>query len=100
MRTKLLIDGATATNATKVRFDLQKTDFEHGDLPTIKSRGLGSGDSVKIYELVNDDWQDSGQSLSDSQTSLAMRAVGSYSVDITMATAGPASVAVQSSADY
>jgi len=38
--------------------------------------------------------------LSDAQTSLALRAVGSYAVDITMATSGPASVAVETSADY
>ncbi len=100
MRTKLLINGATATNATKVRFDLQKTDFEHGDLPTLKSRGLGAGDSVKIYDFVNGDWQDSGQSLSNSQTFLSLKAVGAYAVDITMSTGGPASVIVETSADY
>lgn len=94
---KVLIDAAVATNATKVQFNLKPRDFEGGSKPALKSRGLGSGDSVKIYEWVNGGFQDTGTALNSTTTSIAIESLGSYAVDITMSTAGPASVLLERS---
>ena len=94
---RVLIDAAVATDATKIQFTLTKDDFFGSSLPVLRSRGLGTGDSVAIYEQVNGGWQDSGNVLDDTTVSLAIYSLGTYSVDITMATAGPASVEVQTS---
>ena len=95
MRRTVLIDSAISTDATKVGFRLNEKDFRAGK-PALKSRGLGSGDSVKIYERVNGGLQDTGLALDDTTTSRAIESVGDYAVDVTMATGGPASVIVES----
>jgi hypothetical protein len=86
---KVLIANAVATNATKVQFELVDSDFKGAQLPSVKTRGLGTGDSVKIYEYVNADWE-LGKTLDESTKSTTIRSPGLYAVDITMATAGPA----------
>lgn len=93
---KILIDGATASDATKQVFILGLRHFTNNSVPAIKTAGLGTGDSVIIYESVNDVWQ-AAQTLDESTTSTIIRSVGKYAVDITMATAGPASVGLDAS---
>lgn len=93
---KLLIDAATATDATKIEFTLNQENFKAG-IPALKSSGLGSGDSIDIYEWVNGVWTDSGSSLVVGTRSLSLSALGTYSVDITMATVGPISCIIEAS---
>ena len=94
MKRVVLIDSAISTDATKVGFRLSEKDFRAGK-PALKSRGLGSGDSVKIYERVNGGTQDTGLALDDTTTSRAIESVGDYAVDVTMVTGGPASVVLE-----
>ena len=97
MAATVLINGATSTDATKVRFNLNKMDFKNNSMPALKSRGLGTGDSVRIWEYVNGGWQNTGVVLDETTTSRVIEAEGIYAVDIVMATAGPASCQLDSS---
>lgn len=92
---RVLLDAVTTTNATKQEFTLTNDDFI-GD-PALKSRGLGTGDVVSIWEYVNGDWQDTGQVLDEATTSIAVNSLGTYAVTVVMTTAGPASVEIQAS---
>lgn len=93
-----LINSITATDATKQEFRLTKKDFIGGSYPTLKSRGLGTGDTVRIWEWVNDDWRDTAVTLADDQTSRIVDGPGIYAVDAVLATAGPVSCDLNSSA--
>lgn len=86
-----LIDSITATDATKQRFDLTKKDFLGGAVAMLKSRGLGTGDTIRIFEFVNEEYQDTGVTLADDQTSRIVDGVGQYAVDAVLATSGPVS---------
>jgi hypothetical protein len=92
---KVLINAATATAATKIKFQLRNEHFHTNTIPAVKTTGLGSGDSVRIFEEINGAWQ-LGYTLDTDTLSTAIRSVGTYSVDIIMATAGPASVILDS----
>lgn len=87
---KNLIDGITATDATKKTFSLSPRDFQ-GAFPALKSSGLGSGDSIRIWEWVNGAWANTGVVLDSSTTSRLIEAPGTYAVDAVLATAGPVS---------
>ena len=87
---KHLINAITATDSTKQTFGLSPKDFQ-GAFPALKSSGLGSGDSVRIWELVNGDWQDTGVVLDSDTTSRLVEAPGFYAVDAVMGTSGPVS---------
>ena len=86
-----LIDAITATDSTKREFHLTKKDFIGGSYPTLKSRGLGTGDTIRIWENVNDYWQDTTVTLADDQTSRIVDGPGYYAVDAVLATSGPVS---------
>jgi len=92
---RLLIDAVAATDASKQEFRLTNDDF-YG-VPVLRSRGLGTDDLVSIYEYINGEWQDSGQTLDSSKTSIGIESPGRYSVSIAMTTSGPVSVEVESS---
>ena len=51
---KNLINGATATDATKVDFELTPTDFQNGVMPALRSRGLGVGDDINLFTLAQE----------------------------------------------
>lgn len=86
MSGKVLIVNAVATNATKVEFTLSDSDFK-GSLPSVKCRGLGVGDSVRIFEYINADWQ-LGKTLDSTTISTTIASPGKYAVDVIIAT-GP-----------
>ncbi len=94
----LLLDAITATAATKIPFVLTNRDFAGNSTPKLRSRGLGSGDTILIWEFVNDDWQDTGVTLSSSQTSRLVESTGAHAVTAVLATSGPVSVEITSSA--
>lgn len=98
IRARLLIDGAEASDATKVEFSLDDLDFDGNSLPCVKTVGLGSGDSVNIYEKINGAWQ-LGCTLDADSLSEVILSVGEYAVDIVMATAGPVSCLLNSPAN-
>jgi hypothetical protein len=93
----LLLDGITATAATKVDFTLDSKDFVFNSIPMLKSSGLGSGDSILIWEWVNGAWHDTGVVLESTQTSRIVDGVGKYAVTAVLATAGPVSCELISS---
>ena len=93
----LLLDGITATAATKVPFNLTNRDFAGNSIPMLKSRGLGTGDTILIWEWVDGAWQDTTVTLADDQTSRVVDGVGNYAVTSVMATAGPVSCELTSS---
>jgi hypothetical protein len=96
----LLIDGITATDATKQEFVLTAQDFQGNSLPALKSSGLGTGDTIRIWEFVDGGWQDTGKVLDDgtaSESSLNISTYGRYSVDAVLATSGPVSCELHSS---
>lgn len=95
---KLLLDGVTSSDATKVPFELTLQDFQGGSLPALKQRGYGAGDSSTIFEWTNGAWQDSGLVVDDSVITLVIRSIGKYAIDITLAAAGPVSLELQSTA--
>jgi hypothetical protein len=87
---KNLIDGATATDATKVVFELTATDFQNGVMPALRSRGLGAGDDINLFTWVNGGW-DAGKSVVDDVTEVYnLVSIGKYAVTITMTLTGPA----------
>ncbi len=87
---KVLIKDAIVTNATKVLFELYDYNFR-GAFPSIKTTGLGTGDSVRIFEDIDDDWE-VGKILDENIKSTVIRSIGPYAVDIIMVTAGPVTV--------
>ena len=87
MSGKVLIANAVATNSTKVEFTLSDSDFKGSSLPSVKCRGLGSGDSVRIFEYINGDWQ-LGKTLDSTTISTTISSSGKYAVDVIIAT-GP-----------
>ena len=91
MRRQTLIDAITATDASKKTFQITENDFQYGGEPGVKSSGLGTGDSVTIWEQVNGTWQ-AAKILDENTTSSVIKSVGSYAVTATLATGGPVSV--------
>lgn len=87
----LLIDGVTATDSTKRVFTLTRKHYLGAAVPGLKSRGLGTGDSIRIFEWVDDDWQNTGVTLDPDTTSRPILATGRYAVDAVLATSGPVS---------
>lgn len=90
----ILIDSITATDSTKQTFHLTARDFAANTLPSLKSRGLGTGDTIRIWEYVDSDWSDTGQVLDDTTNatrSTTIASPGYYAVDAVLATAGPVS---------
>ncbi len=97
METRLpLLEGVTATNATKVPFELTLQDFQGASLPSLKGRGYGAGDSSIIYEWIDEGWQDSGQVIDNTIKSITIGSIGKYAIDITLAAAGPVSLELNS----
>ena len=96
--TNPLLDSITATAATKIPFTLANRDFAGNSTPMLKSSGLGTGDTVLIWERIDGAWHDTGVTLSPSVTSRIVQGVGTYAVTAVMATAGPVSCEIQSSA--
>jgi hypothetical protein len=93
MSGQVLLDAIVATAATKVPFTLTMRDFAGSSLPSLKSSGLGAGDTVLIWEWVNGDWTDTGITLSSTAGSRS-RTIGSpgrYAVTAVLVTAGPVS---------
>ena len=86
-----LLSGITATAATKVDFTLTSSDFTHNSVPMLKSSGLGTGDSISIWEWVDSAWTDTGVTLEGDQTSRIVDGVGKYAVTAVLATVGPVS---------
>jgi len=91
----VLIDAASGTDATKIEFTLDNHDFRGSSLPGLKCRGLGSGDSVKLYEDINSGWQ-LAKTLDSATISTAIRSLGKYAVDVTIGT-GPVSCELNTS---
>jgi len=94
---RVLLDGVIATDATKVQFTLNKDDFVGSSKPVLRGVGFTSTDSAKLYNFVNGLWQDTGLVLSATIFSLELSSLGQYSIDITLAIAGPVSVVVETS---
>jgi hypothetical protein len=94
-RVVTLISGAVADVATEVPFNLEPNDFENASLPAIKTRGLGTGDSVVIHEKVDGDWQ-AAATLDENTTSQVIRSIGDYAVTAVVASGGPVSVDLNS----
>ncbi len=91
MARKVLIDGADSTDSTKVPFTIDKAHFVGNSVPGLKARGLGTGDSVRVFEWINGAWGPVATTLDEDTTSRPILSVGRYAVDIVMATSGPAS---------
>jgi hypothetical protein len=92
-----LLDGITATAATKEDFTLNSRDFQENSVPMLKASGLGSGDSILIWEWVNEAWTDTGVTLESDQTSRIVDGLGKYAVTAILATAGPVSCDINTS---
>jgi hypothetical protein len=92
-----LLDGITSTAATKVPFTLSSRDFVFNSTPMLKSSGLGSGDSVLIWEWVNGAWHDTGVTLVSTQTSRIVDGTGKYAVTAALSTSGPVSCELNTS---
>ena len=95
MSTKVLLNAATATDATKVEFSLTNDDFD--GVPSLRGAGYGAGDSSKLFFYVNGLWEDSGLVLSDTINELKMESLGRYAIDVTLALAGPVSAEIETS---
>jgi hypothetical protein len=93
---KVLIDGVTATDATKIQFELESSQFTWG-LPVIRGTGFLSGDVSKLWVLVNGIWQNTGLVLSDTVFFLEFLSFGTYAVDITVALTNAVSVELEAS---
>ena len=91
MAWKLLIDGATGTDATKQTFRVDKAHFVGNCVPGLKSRGLGTGDSIRVFEWVDGAWGPVATTLTPETPSRPILSVGLYAVDAVMATSGPVS---------
>lgn len=92
-----LLDGITSTAATKVPFFLTNRDFAGNSTPMLKSSGLGSGDTILIWEYIDGAFHDTGVTLAPDQTSRVVDGVGNYAVTAVLATAGPVSCEIQTS---
>jgi hypothetical protein len=92
---KTLINAATVTDATKVEFNLTSDDFIA--YPTLRGSGFLTGDSSKLWFMVNGTWVDSGLVLSDTVSFLELPSLGHYAIDVTIALVSTISVDLQSS---
>ena len=88
---KNLIDAVTGTDTTKQTFELTATDFMHGSVPSLRSRGMGVGDDIRLFIWVNDGWSAAIPILDDVIHFYNVTAIGKYAIDIDMAMSGPAS---------
>jgi hypothetical protein len=93
---KLLLDGVTATNATKVQFGLTADDFLWG-IPVLRGTGYLAGDSSKLYVLVNGLWEDTGLALTDTVKELEFLSFGTYAIEVIIALTNAVSAQVESS---
>ncbi len=89
---KLLIDGITSTDATKRLYTLTNRDFAGSSTPMLKASGLGTGDTILLWEEVAGTLSDSGVTLSPSVKERIVNGTGNYAVTAVLATAGPVSV--------
>jgi hypothetical protein len=96
---RVLLNDITATAATKVAFTLTMRDYAGSSLPALKARGLGAGDSILIWEWVNEDWSDSGETLTSTagDHSKIILVPGRYAVTAVLTTAGPVSCQLDTS---
>jgi hypothetical protein len=92
---KVLIDGATATNAVKQIFGLNDDDFIA--IPTIRAVGLGAGDVVTVWVQVAGIWIETGDVLNNTTPEVLLASMGTYAVSIVMTLSGPAYVEVETS---
>ena len=88
---KTLIDGITATDATKRTFTLAARNFKGGSTPALRSTGCGVGDDINLWVYVAGGWVDLGSVLDDVTETYALPTMGEYAVTATLATAGPVS---------
>ncbi len=92
----VLISAAVTTAATKIEFTLDNHDFKGANLPGLKCSGLGSGDSVRLYEDINSVWQ-LAKTLDSTTISTAIRSLGKYAVDVSIGSGGPVSCELNTS---
>lgn len=100
MAATVLLDAITASAATKIPFALTRKGFAGSSLPALKSSGLGSGDSILIWEWINGAWADSGVTLTSTvgERARIIGSPGTYAVTAVLATAGPVSCVLTTSA--
>ena len=98
MSGQVLLNEITATAATKVPFYLTMKDFAGNSLPALKASGLGTGDSILIWEWINGAWSDSGATLTSAAEdhSKPILTPGRYAVTAVLLTAGPVSCELNS----
>lgn len=92
---KLLINAATSTAPAKQTYELMAGDF-FGGVPALKAYGLGSGDSVLLWESINGKMQNTGIVLDSDTTSRLVQAIGQYAITLVMSTSGPVTVILSS----
>jgi hypothetical protein len=88
---KTLIDGITATDATKRTFTLISQNYKSGSTPALRSTGMGVGDDINLHVWVAGAWEDLGSVLDDTVSTYALPTMGEYAVTATLTTAGPVS---------